>query len=99
MRTKTSLIARTAGLLLVPAFVIASPGLAMANTTPGNDGSSFSDTQSSTGRTGATSDRTFSCADSNGDVSFNREAAKADENGTSKHAVHCSTGGSGCGSN
>lgn len=70
--------------VLAPAFLLVTPAVAMADGGPGDDqGSTYQDNRSHTGRDGAYSDRMRSCVDEDGNVSYERTRRYADEDGVS----------------
>lgn len=77
-----------AAALAAPILALASPSPAMAAGGPDDDrGSTYRDNRSQTGPDGATSRRTVSCVDEDGNVYYHRTTKHADENGTTTRSA------------
>lgn len=91
--------ARVAGVLLAPLFVLVTPSLAMGDDGPSdNEGSTYQDNRSQSGRNSASSDRVQTCSDEDGNVSYERSRRHADDDGVSTRNTNSGDNSANCGS-
>ncbi len=88
MRVGSSRRTHLVAALAAPILILATPSLAMADAGPDDDlRSTYRDDRSRTGPDGATSERTVSCVDEDGNVYYHRTTKHADEDGTTTRST------------